>query len=511
VLNAVTLDPEPDGAGFRYDLESGFAALPENAAFAAGSMARAGHGVLLELHGREADDAEAGGGEEIFNSSYSTWGAALRYTHHSRAGRLRLGFALDRVDDLGKAAIDSRAIRAVYPLERSDRLTASWLGAPKGDWDTSEATIFLDRYRVVLDRDRAPSPTSNRRIDSSDTDAKDGSLRLLAGRPALGGRLQLGLDAVSRFDLEAIVSQTRYAADGTTIVAVDASQAIAEASQIDGGLFATWTRPLAPRWKLAAGARGDEIRTENRGGHFGDRSVRRGALSGNLSISGGPFAGWTTTLQAARGFRSPTLSDRYFRGPSGRGFVTGNPDLDPETSLQWDLSSRWSGTDAAFGAFLYRYRIDDLIERYGSGADFFFRNRGTAIVEGIELEAQWTPPGAWTLGAGAAAGRGRTDGGAAVDDIAAPNCWLTARRSFGRGFVFGRVFGALRLRRPGPTEFERPGYGLIDVGGGWRMSDRLELRALVRNAADRRYIGAGDNAADYAPGRSLMLSLAGRL
>ena len=42
------------------------------------------------------------------------------------------------------------------------------------------------------------------------------------------------------------------------------------------------------------------------------------------------------TAQVARGFRDPILSDRFYRGPVGRGFIEGNPDLKPETSLQFD-------------------------------------------------------------------------------------------------------------------------------------------------------------------------------
>ncbi len=511
VLNAVTLDPAPGGAALRYGLEAGFAGLPERSAFAAGSLEWNASGLLLEAHGREADDAHAGGGGRIFNSSYTASGGALRFVHTAAAGRLRVALGIDRVDDLGKAAIDSRAIRALYPLERSRRLTLSWLGAPAGVWDTTEAALFAGRYRVVLDRDRAPTPSSNRRVDRADTDAQDASLRLLAGRAALGGRLQLGLDLASRHGLEAIVEQRRYAADGVTVTAVDRSQSIADARQLVGGLFATWSRPLAARWSLGLGTRGDRIETRNRGGYFGDRSLAASALSGNVAITGGPFAGWTSTLQAARGFRSPTLSDRYFRGPSGRGFVTGNPELDPETSLQWDLASRWSGRGTALGVFLYRYRIDDLVERYGSGADFFFRNRGRAVLEGIELEAQRTLPSGWSFEAGAAAGRGHTDGGGAIDDIAPANGWLTARRSRGRGFAFVRLSGALAHRRPGPTELARPAYALIDLGGGWRMSERLELRLSLRNAADRRYVAAPDNAADRATGRSVSLALSGTL
>ena len=54
-------------------------------------------------------------------------GGALRYVVPVGPGRLRASLQIDRVDDLGKAAIDSRAIRAVYPLEDSDRLVLSSL------------------------------------------------------------------------------------------------------------------------------------------------------------------------------------------------------------------------------------------------------------------------------------------------------------------------------------------------------------------------------------------------
>ena len=60
------------------------------------------------------------------------------------------------------------------------------------------------------------------------------------------------------------------------------------------------------------------------------------------ALTVGPFQGFSVTAQVSRGFRDPVLSDRYFRGPSGRGFITGNPDLEPETSLQFDLATRYT-------------------------------------------------------------------------------------------------------------------------------------------------------------------------
>ena len=101
-------------------------------------------------------------------------------------------------------------------------------------------------------------------------------------------------------------------------------------------------------------------------------------------------AGLEMTLQVARGFRDPLLSDRYYRGITGRGFITGNPELEPETSRQLDLAVRWRRDRLAVAGYVYGYRIQNLIERYRVDGDFFFRNRGAGEIAGLELEAAST-------------------------------------------------------------------------------------------------------------------------
>lgn len=62
---------------------------------------------------------------------------------------------------------------------------------------------------------------------------------------------------------------------------------------------------------------------------------------------------------------------------------------------------------------------------------------------------------------------------------------MTLRYSFGRAFAFGRAATFLEKDDPGPTELGRPGYTLFDLGGGFRLSEAIELRCLVRNLADK--------------------------
>src|SRR4030095_12653565 len=157
------------------------------------------------------------------------------------------------------------------------------------------------------------------------------------------------------------------------------------------------------------GVRYDSVTTVNVDGYFGDRSTNNDAVSGSVALTAGSFCGFSATGQFSHGFRDPVLSDRYFRGPSGRGFITGNPDLVSETSDQWDIAFRYTGSCFRAAFYMYDYTIHNLIERYAgeNPDDFFFRNRGKARLQGLELEAQVDLPAGV---AGRGAGRGRAGG-----------------------------------------------------------------------------------------------------
>jgi iron complex outermembrane receptor protein len=283
---------------------------------------------------------------------------------------------------------------------------------------------------------------------------------------------------------------------------------IEDAARHDLGAFGLADGRVLEHLVLSAGLRWDHVTTRNEGGYFGDRQTRHDAASGALSLVAGPWLGTTLTAQASRGFRDPTLSDRYFRGVSGRGFVTGNPDLEPERGAQYDLALRRPGR-VRLALYLYRYEIRDLVERYRDGADFFFRNRGRTLIRGIELEAQADLGAGLLIELGAQAAEGRAlDDGTPLTDIPAEGLTLTLRRAWGaRAAAWLRA--TLRDRRddPGPTERAIPGYAVLDAGGSLRLARGLEARLVLGNAFDHAYDQTPDELAVLAPGRRLSLTL----
>jgi outer membrane receptor protein involved in Fe transport len=230
-------------------------------------------------------------------------------------------------------------------------------------------------------------------------------------------------------------------------------------------------------------------------------------LSGFASATVGSFSGLSATAQVARGFRDPTLSDRYFRGPTGRGFITGNPDLEPEKSEQIDAALRYVTSKWRTAVYAYRYRITALVERYANETDFFFfRNRGQARIRGVEAELQADLP--WRLGLELSAHSitGRVlDDDTALDSIPVPTATARLRRGFDRGYVWVRTGLYGRLEQPGPTEQTRPGYGLLDAGAGVHLG-QVELDLVGRNLLDKAYLVSPDARATLAPGRTAILA-----
>jgi outer membrane receptor protein involved in Fe transport len=467
-------------------------------------------GVLVQAHVRRAEDYDGPDGDTVLNSGWEDQGVLLQVTHALGKGLVSAAWQSDYGRDVERPRNNSNTVRFYYPYEDSHRFTASYERPGVAGFRQFTLTGFLGSYAQRTDQDRYATPTTGRSIERADVSANDYHVKASADRLVHHARLEIGVDVNGRYDLEALDIIQAYSTSGaltrdTTNVSVE------DAYRTDVGAYAQIDANVSRVVSLAGGLRGDHVGTTNTGGYFGDRSTSNGAASGFGALTVGPFAGLSFTTQVSRGFRDPTLSDRYFRGPSGRGFITGNPDLQPETSLQFDVAVRYAARRAQIAAYVYHYRVDDLIERYQTDPDFFyFRNRGRAQLRGFELEARTDLGRGYSIEFGAQVAEGEAlDDGIALDDVAPVTVSLLGRKAFGeRVYAHARLAMAADDDRPGPSEVAVPGATLIDLGGGWRIGPALELRGFVRNLLDETYYSSPDPRRVYAPGRSASLTLA---
>ncbi|MGE0811815.1 MAG: TonB-dependent receptor [Vicinamibacterales bacterium] len=493
----------PLGARLSATLGTG---VPERRAAAEVSKGFAGGSLLIAGHARAVDDWDAPSGP-VFNSGYSDAGVLGRATATVGGGVLSVAYQGDFGRDIERPRSNSRTVRFFYPEETSHRITAEYDAADAGPFAEVGLNAFYGRFAQITDQDRFATATTGRSVERADIGAHDVQVRGF-GRRAIGAaRWELGVDLNGRTGLRALDIFERYALDG--VLTTTANVSVDSARRMDAAVYSSLEGAATPWLSVAGGARLDRVTTVNRNGYFGDRETGHGAASGFVSATAGNFRGVSVTAQVARGFRDPVLSDRYFRGPSGRGFITGNPDLDPETSLQVDGGVRYTSRGLRAAVYGYHYRIADLVERYQpTPDDFLFRNRGTAEVRGVEAEVQADLPGRITLEGAFQRARGRAlDPVSALDGIAPTTASLQVRHQFGAGgFVQARVGHYADDDRPGPTERAVPGYTLVDVGAGVTVVRRLEVRGLLRNAFDREYLASQDPRAVFAPGRAVSIT-----
>jgi outer membrane receptor protein involved in Fe transport len=465
-------------------------------------------GLLAQASYRDADDYRSPDGA-VFNSGWRSQNLLVRGETAIGHGLLSAGWQSDFGRDIGRPRDNSRTVRFFYPVEDSHRFTATYEVNQAGGFDHLDVTAFVGSSALVTDQDRFPTATRPRVVERADVSARDFQVRSKAERLIGPAKLSLGADLSGRYGLRALDLVLAYDAAGN-LASTTENVSIDRARRVDLGVFASLETPLAGRLALAGGLRADRVTTRNRGGYFGDRETVHGALSGFVSLTAPVVRGLHATAQIARGFRDPTLSDRYYRGPTGRGFVTGNPGLTPETSLQLDAGLRYTAGRARLAVFAYQYRIADLVERYQTAPDFFdFRNRGRARLRGVEVELQGDFGRGWSAEVSAQLQRGRAlDDGAWLDDVSADTVSLRVRRRLGeRGAVQVQTSVFARDDRPGPTEQIVGAHTLVDVSASYRLAPAVELRVVGRNLLDRRYLLSPDTRAVLAPGASALATL----
>ncbi len=465
-------------------------------------------GVIVSGHTRNAEDYH-GPDARVLNSGSEDHGVLARAEGRVGAGTVGVSWQSDFGREIERPRDNSDAVRFYYPYDDSHRFNVTYERTSVPVMGALRLAGFFGATSQRTDQDRLPKPTIARDFVRADISAKDFQFRATGERASGAARMEFGVDVNGRTGLEAQDIAIQYSLAGDVVSSTE-SLSIESAHRTDTGVFFQGEVPLTARFTVAGGARGDWVSNVNEGGYFGDRTVANSAAAGFAAITAGPFARVTFTAQIARGFRDPTLSDRFYRGPTGRGFITGNPDLEPETSLQVDLGVRYATSRVRLAGYLYHYDINNLIERYPVDEDSFaFRNRGQAEIRGAEVEMQADLGRGYTLEAGAQVSRGvAVDDDADLDDVSPDMFSFVLRKAFGvKVSAYGRVAVHADDNRPGPSEIAAPGHTNVDLGASWFPSTHIEVRVALRNVLNQGYYASPDPRWVYAPGLNGFITL----
>lgn len=214
-------------------------------------------------------------------------------------------------------------------------------------------------------------------------------------------------------------------------------------------------------------------------------------LTGRVAASWRPSEGTTLRAAVATGFRAPSIDERFGDYPGAFPFV-GNPNLDPETSLSYELGIEHEyASGATVSATLFRLEIDNLIT-YRFGAPSTLENlRGTSVRKGLELAAKMPLSEKVNLGFAYTYTDAKSPAKARLPQVAQHDLTLTIDSE-----VADRLWAGVQVHYMAgrvdndPNTFALgalPDFAVLNAVMTYDLTDRAEAYLRVENLTDTRY------------------------
>jgi hemoglobin/transferrin/lactoferrin receptor protein len=273
---------------------------------------------------------------------------------------------------------------------------------------------------------------------------------------------------------------------------------IPDSDRYGAGVYLQDEITFTDRFMVTPGVRLDWIRSETEGHPrhqvSSEESEDDVAASGNVGLLYKITQEFNAFANAGRAFRAPTLLERYFFGPHDAGKPdVGDPDLDPETSWNFDVGvkARYERIRGSVSAFYNR--IEDYIVKEDTGAVYEWKNYSDVSLWGGELGAEIDIAYGFSAYGTAAYVRGRNE---KSNDPLPSIPPLKARYGIryltelgGEKRLWSELGGlsAAKQSNAAPTEERTSGWTRLDFRLGLDMGESWSLVAAVENIFNKHY------------------------
>jgi outer membrane receptor protein involved in Fe transport len=273
----------------------------------------------------------------------------------------------------------------------------------------------------------------------------------------------------------------------------------------DYGLFFTFDYSLAPSLEIDGGIRCTyfSIRADVNGR---DMEKSTGSPSLFLGIIKKFNSGTSIFINLGRAFRFPSLSEAFYTGITGRNYVIGNPDLEPESSWNIDAGLKIASKKFAMGLYLFTNHIRDMIERYRNEDDIYtYDNIDAGRIYGGEIELEYHPFNNFELFGHFFYYKGKsTTTDEPLNDLPAPRLALGGKFFVDRFWFQLDFLHSLKKTNPGPAEVENDAFTTLDIKGGIYFSSAFSLYVKVSNLFNQLYYPNADP--DIPPAKGLNIT-----
>lgn len=453
---------------------------------------------------REGADFEAGDGQS-YPSGYTRANLFVKARWLADAGTLTVLAMPTWTDDIEKASSDAQTRPTLYPEERHQVYLLDWQNPLSDTTYSYQLQGWYHPNSLITQDDRVTNGAiTSRGIVHNDTD--DYGMRFRAGRALFEKwRFWTGLDVFGRANVNAKQDSFVPATSGSGFDLTNGFYSIKNGGYLDTGLFLTAAGSIGPML-TNAGVRLQRVAVENNA----DESISNSeySWSGNVGISY-PFSSkWEGILNLGRGIRPATISEKFFTGDTGRGSITGNPNLVTESNLEFDGGIRYRYGNGFAGFYFFRNSIDEFIARVSVEGDrFTYLNLPGVTISGIEGEGYY----GWNqfrFYGNFHVIRGHDQADQDVNDMP-PSRMIGGIEYLAstRWSVSTELVRQFNKSDPGPDELVRDAAFVWNLRGEVGITGNFRLRLDALNLNNEDYFDSADNRAPKAIGRSVGLEL----
>jgi len=450
----------------------------------------------------------APGGAKILQSQFTQGSLLAKAAHRTDKREIDIGFLAARGTDVGKPNSNAAAKPTWYPRENQNLFQVHWKEKNVGKDGEVLFHAFVnpnfletrtDTYDGFLTKE------SFARTDSTEYGVQLSYTKTVGP----GFRLEGGLDYFGRGSADAINTYTSFDEFGA-VTEVTEEHSVSDGSRGDLGIFFSADCAVIDRLDILGGVRYDLLRMKALPlGATAPVLTTDGQPTGFLAVSYKLTNKLTAFVNASRAYRLASINERFYTGISGRGYIIGQPGLKPESSFNLDGGLKLLGRRHFFGLYAFRYRIDDMIERYQLDATTYtYGNIERGRLEGLEFEGEvFLVPG-WELFGNFATIRGRSLAtGEPLNDV--PPFRILAGTRYWKGRFSAELNATFSLAKddPGPAEISVAPSELVNIKAAY-LWQGVSFTVMLGNVFNATCISRADSDAMIEPGRSLRLCLA---
>ncbi len=479
---------------------------------------------FLSISGRDYDDYDSAE-DTVDNSDFEDLGYSAK---------VGLNPAKDHRLELAASGVNGRDIH--YPARPMDtEAHDSFLSNLKYSWQGDKsplftASLYFNTAEHTMNNDDRESAEMMEMETESKADTYGGKLESVLNL-CKSSSLAIGIDY---YQLRRDADRTREMMGMMTMIMED--KPWDNARIYDWGFYAESKNKLLPQLELVLGARLDLVEADSDVPNDmflalveeDDLKETETNVSGNIGLVYSPIENLDFKAAAGRGVRTADANERYsFFFPSSKYFdnfdYLGNPDLEPEKSLEFDVGCAAKFDRASIGISLFYNRIEDYIAaevdpdltpKTVSAMGVKRYVNVDAVLMGFELEGRLKITDSLSLRGDLAYTEGENrDSDTYLPQIPPWEGNLAARYDYERWDIWAEASGRFVAEQdkidPAFGETETPGFSTFDIALGATPIDHLSLTVGIENVFDKKYsehlngIDASTGEGLLEPGRNL--------